>query len=91
MMIVGEGLGALTGHERWGAGLEWRDGVEWRVKKHCLAYDHTLMFSDLSIIKAERRERPQLLFNKDGKPTHLYTGVLYQGKTWNVCQPIKID
>ncbi|MCL2517911.1 MAG: glycoside hydrolase family protein [Oscillospiraceae bacterium] len=91
VMIVEDGLGALTGHEKWGAVLESLDGVEWRVKKHCLAYDHTLMFSDLSIIKAERRERPQLLFNKDGKPTHLYTGVLYQEKTWNVCQPIKID
>ena len=87
-MIVEDGKGALTGHERYGAILESIDGVDWKVKKHCLAYDHTLIFNDLSIIKAERRERPQLLFNKQGKPTHLYTGVLYDGKTWNVCQPI---
>jgi len=87
-MIVEDGKGALTGHERYGAILESTDGVDWKVKKHCLAYDHTLIFSDLSIIKAVRRERPQLLFNKEGKPTHLYTGVLYDGKTWNLCQPI---
>lgn len=90
-MIVEDGKGALTGHERYGAILESTDGVDWKVKKHCLAYDHTLIYSDLSIIKAERRERPQLLFNKTGKPTHLYTGVLYEGKTWNVCQPLNPD
>lgn len=87
-MIVEDGKGALTGHERYGAILESFDGVEWKVKKHCLAYDHTLIYSDLSIIKAERRERPQLLFDKNGRPTHLYTGILYNGKSWNVCQPI---
>lgn len=36
----------------------------------------------------ERRERPQLVFNDEGVVSHLYTGVLYQGKTWCVVQPI---
>lgn len=87
-LIVRDIGGALTGHEGFGAILESVDGIDWRVKKHCLAYDHTLMYNDLTIIKAERRERPQLLLNNSGKPTHLYTGVFYKGEAMNVCQPV---
>lgn len=87
-MIVEDVNGAFTGHGGCGAVLESSDGTEWKVKKHCLAYDHTLIYSDLSIIKAERRGSPKLLFNKDGRPTHLYTGVLYKGKARTVCQPV---
>ena len=45
------------------------------------------LFRSRTII-AERRERPQLLFNDAGIPTHLYTGVLYHGRTWNAVEAI---
>jgi len=87
-MIVEDGKGKLTGNERFGAILESDDAIHWQPEDPVLAYDHTLIYDDLSMIRAERRERPQLLFDRDGNITHLFTAVLYEGKTWNVCQAL---
>ena len=39
------------------------------------AYDSKLRFADGSAIKVGRRERPSLVFDEHGQPTHLITGV----------------
>ena len=87
-MIVEDGRGKLTGGTKFGAIIESNDAIHWQPEDPVLAYDHTLMYDDLSMITAERRERPQLLIDQDGTITHLFTAVLYEGKTWNVCQPL---
>jgi len=87
-MIVEDGRGKLTGGIKYGAILESNDAIHWQPEDPPLAYDHTLMYDDLNMINAERRERPQLLIDKDGNITHLFTAVLYEGKTWNEAQPL---
>ena len=87
-MLLEDGRGTLTGGVKFGALLESGDGSDWKPEDPVLCYDHTLRYDDGTVIRAERRERPQLLFDADGSPTHLYTGVLYRGRTWNAVQPI---
>ena len=89
-MIAEDNVGAFTGSERFGLQVVSNDIVNWEKADNVLAYDHTLKFTDGSEIKAERRERPQLLFDEVGRPTHLFTAVLYEGNTFNVVQPIEI-
>ena len=87
-MLVEDGRGTLTGGVKFGALLESEDGKNWKPEDPVLGYDHTLRYADGTVIQAERRERPQLLLNGSVIPTHLYTGVLYQGRTWNAVQRI---
>ena len=85
VMLAEDNVGAYSGHERWGVVLTSDDGVHWFPRDPLIAYDHTLPFADGTSITAERRERPQLLL-ENGVPVALFTGVLYQGKTWNQAQ-----
>ena len=40
----------------------------------------SIVLNNGSTVVAKRRERPKLLFDESGKPTHLYNGVLFQGR-----------
>lgn len=88
-ILLEDGHGTLTGGVKFGALLESSDGVNWTPEEPALAYDHTLRYADGSSVPAVRRERPQLLFDDSGVATHLYTGVLVDGRTWNACQPLR--
>lgn len=91
-IICEDGHGTVTGHERFGAHLISENGIDnWRPANDVIAYDHTLRFDDGSEIHALRRERPQLLFDDNGNPTHLYTSVQDGDETYNICQPLKVD
>jgi hypothetical protein len=52
-----------------------------------VAYNHDIEFTDTTVLKCTRRERPQLLI-ENGEITYLITAV-YDGKnTWS--QPVKL-
>jgi len=50
------------------------DGVNWSEPR-VGAFDTTIQFTDGSSMTCERRERPQMVIDKDGKPLALVTGV----------------
>lgn len=87
-MLLEDNRGGLTGHERFGAHLISEDCVNWRTADPVIAYDHTLRYNDGTCLQAERRERPQLLFNEQGEAIALFNGVLIDDHTWNFVQPV---
>ena len=50
------------------------DGKRWQWST-VPAYNTTVRMADGSSVRLNRRERPHLLFDADGTPTHLYTAV----------------
>jgi hypothetical protein len=92
-LIVEDNAGLLTGHVRHGGHLTSDDVLRWVPESPAEAYTHTLPWADGATETADRRERPEL-FNAhapvkgSGEPTHLITGVLLNGKSWCVVQPI---
>lgn len=89
-IVLEDNAGKLTGHIRYGGSIISKNGIDnWTINPTSpVCYTHTLSYEDNSTILVERRERPQLIINQQGKATHLYTAVLYKGKTWNACQEI---
>ena len=88
-MLAEDNRGELAGQLKWGAHLRSKDCIHWELTDPPYAYDHTLRYQDGTQIQAIRRERPQLLFDENGKAVALFNGVLAQGKnTWNFVQPI---
>jgi len=67
------------------------DGWDWSFSP-LPAYNSTVIFTDGSVITFNRRERPHLLINSQGEPTHLFTGVQQHSNNdyiWTHVQPIK--
>jgi len=90
-MICEDNIGGVSGHERWGVHFSSDDGInDWRPADPMVFYNHSITWTDGSGIHCQRRERPQLLFDKNGKITHLFTSVLFQGNTWNQAVPISL-
>lgn len=92
-LVLEDNQGHLTGHERHGAHLVSDDGVTWTRHEPLRVYDHTLRFTDGSVIEAERRERPELFrdgaaLKGHGLPTHLLTAVLRDNQSWCVIEPL---
>jgi hypothetical protein len=88
-MIAEDNVGGVTGHDRWGALLESDDGITgWKPASAAAAYDHDIPYTDGSVLKCVRRERPQLLI-QDGAITHLFTSVYDGQDTW--CQPVALS
>ena len=50
------------------------DGINWSAPR-LGAFDTTIQFTDGTNMKCERRERPQMVIGKDGKPLALVSGV----------------
>ena len=88
-IICEDNRAQISGHDRWGVHLVSEDGVtNWRNADPVVAYTHTVRWEDGSATTFERRERPQLVFDADGNITHLCTGVLTEGRTWYLVQPV---
>ena len=88
-MLAEDARAGLAGQLKWGAHLRSKDCIHWELTDPPYAYDHTLRYQDGTQIQAIRRERPQLLFDQNGKAVALFNGVLAEGKnTWNFVQPI---
>jgi hypothetical protein len=92
-MVVEDNEGLLTGSVRHGGHLVSADGLHWESADPVKAYTHTITWTDGSQTVVDRRERPEL-FNAraqvkgSGDPTHLLTGVLVNGHSWCLVQPI---
>jgi hypothetical protein len=54
-------------------------GGAWHFQENKLAYDGWVQFGDGTGWMASRRERPKLLLDADGRPTHLYSTVYTVG------------
>jgi hypothetical protein len=95
-IVMEDNEAVLTGHERFGGHLVSKDGETWRPHSARTVYTHDIEYDDGTLLKADRRERPQLFRDSpddrrdDGEgPTHLVTSVLSGGKAWCVIQPIR--
>jgi len=59
------------------------------------AYSTTVRYEDGSQVTYSRRERPEMLVNEHGEPTHLITGVVEKGgsgqhdHSWTLVQPVR--
>ena len=87
-IICEDNAGLVSGHERWGVHLYSLDGVKnWMPYSPVVVYNHDIEYTDNTVLRCTRRERPQL-FIENGKITCLITAV-YDGKnTWS--QPVKL-
>lgn len=87
-IVCEDNVGGLSGYERWGVHLFSVDGInDWKPYKPVVVYNHDIEFSNNTILKCSRRERPQL-FIENGMITYLITAI-YDGKnTWS--QPVKL-
>jgi hypothetical protein len=47
----------------------------WLVQEAAVAYDSTVLLQGGGTLELLRRERPKLVLDKDGQPTHLFNGV----------------
>lgn len=52
-----------------------RDGITWSEPR-VGAYNTTVPFTDGTVMTCERRERPQMLLDDDGRPLAMVTGIL---------------
>lgn len=85
--------GFYTHHGYSGAHAISADGVTWTVAAPALAYETTHVWSDGVVRKQVQQERPELLFNADGVPTHAYFATngpdpLGGNHTFNMVVPI---
>jgi len=88
-IICEDNVGGLTGHERWGALLTSRDGItHWDPMNRTAAYDHTIRFTDGTVLESTRRERPEV-FIENGLMTVLFTEVYDGHDSW--CQPVPLS
>ena len=88
-MLVEDNEGDLAGDVRHGAHLVSDDGVAWDVfADEPKAYIHTIEWTDGTSTTMDRRERPWLLFDDDGRPAYLVTGCLKDGHAFSVVQPL---
>lgn len=88
-LVCEDNVGQVTGHVRWGAHLVSSDGIGgWRAWPEPVVYDHEIRWTDGGRLDAVRRERPWLLLDAQGRPTHLFTAVYDGRRTWN--QPVPL-
>ena len=87
-LICEDNIGAVSGHLRWGIHLFSEDGGKrWKKYNPVIVYNHDLLFTDNSVLRCKRRERPQLLI-ENGEITYLINGVYDGENSW--CQPVKL-
>lgn len=69
-------------------------GLTWHYSGGA-AYSTTVQYEDGSAVTYARRERPEMILNEHGDPTHLVTGVVEKGSggqhdlSWTLVQPIQ--
>lgn len=87
-VVCEDARGGISGHAKWGVHLTSANGIDgWTPTPDPIAYDHSIRFTDGSVLQCNRRERPQLLI-EDGRVTHLITAVYDGTNTWS--QPVPL-
>ena len=87
--------GGITGE--WGSGVyaESDDCVHWEIYADPKAYSRTVTWDDGTVTTQCNLERPNLLFDENGVPTHLFLATGDGNSpyafthTWNMCIPLK--
>lgn len=87
--------GGVTGE--WGAGIHATsaDAVHWTLDDPAKAYSRTVVWDDGTVTVQPNLERPSLLFDETGTPTHLFCatgagpGIWNFDHTWNMCFPLR--
>jgi hypothetical protein len=89
-IVCEDNVGAVSGHERWGVGLESADGIAgWKPWEKPVVYDHQVRWTDGGAFTPVRRERPWLLL-ENGGATQLFTGVWDGKRAWNQPVPLSV-
>lgn len=89
--------GTLCGEKHAGIHVTSKDPANWDLSNCTLAYSRNLLWDDGQVRKMGNMERPALLMNEDGMPTHLFaatadgTGGFQADHTWNAVVPMKLD
>ena len=65
-----------------------RDGLAWSNWTRC--YNTSIPLASGGFFETNRRERPKLLFGKDGTPTHLFNGAITGRGTYTVVAPLNV-
>jgi hypothetical protein len=65
-----------------------RDGYTWSPWTRC--YNTSIALTDGTTLEVRRRERPKLLMDSTGRPTHLYNGVIAPTETYTVVAPLNV-
>lgn len=87
-LICEDNVGQVSGHVRWGVLLSSKDGIAaWEKCEPVVAYNHDIELNNGEVLHCKRRERPQLLIEKN-KITYLITSVYDGSSSWS--QPIRL-
>jgi hypothetical protein len=66
----------------------------WSIHTHSIPYNTTVPFSDGTVVKYHKRERPHIVFDAAGVPTHFVSGVVlgsgagYNGASFTLIQEV---
>ncbi|MDR2915192.1 MAG: glycoside hydrolase family protein [Tannerella sp.] len=95
-IIYKDHVGKFTGERGGGSMAHSRDGIFWIIDKDPKAYSRTVEWEDGSIRMQGQLERPFILFDKEGNPTHLFFATMdgpggFENATrsWNMVIPLK--
>lgn len=81
----------------WGSGLyaESEDGIEFKLGKNPKVYSKRTKWQDGTETVQANMERPSVLFDENGKPTHIFCAsgngtipYVFEGRTYIVCFPL---
>lgn len=64
------------------------DGLHWQRAAQPIITPKELRFDDGSVLKAGRMERPFVLTDAAGQPTHLFVAFQLDGRAYNICIPL---
>ncbi|MDL2214597.1 glycoside hydrolase family protein [Dysgonomonas sp. OttesenSCG-928-M03] len=94
-IIYKDHVGKFTGERGGGSMAHSQDGIHWTIDKDPKSYSRTVEWEDGSIGMQGQLERPFILFNKDGKPTHIFFATMNgpggfenAAKSWNMVIPL---
>lgn len=94
-MLAKDLTGALTGEVHAGVHVHSPDALHWTLSDPAKAYSRMIRWSDGTVTHQGCLERPQLLFDKSGKPIWLFAatgdgpgGFNACTRTWNIAIPL---
>lgn len=97
-MIAKDIPGKITGEVYAGAHATSKNGLDWTFSERPKAYSRTVRWDDGSQTTQGCVERPQLLFDDQGRPTHMFAatadgpgGFRHALNTWNMVIPLATD
>lgn len=94
-IIYKDHVGKFTGEKGGGSMAHSQDGISWTIDKDPKSYSRTVEWEDGSITMQGQLERPFILFDKEGNPTHIFFATMdgpggFENATrsWNMVIPL---